>query len=148
MRSQIYLTQSPHPYVDRQSFCLSCYSHYLLAGIHHTALLIPGHSVSICPFFLGTIPISFSSFWSQVFAGDCHSWPSKGATSPNVVLSDQIPGRKPGGDGWWDTRNSKGRIPTSFPIFLGRVALGLRGTVHRNHSTLGQQCSEPHASRV
>lgn len=147
MRSQIYLTRSPHPYVDRQSFCLSCYSHYLLAGIHHTALLIPGHSVSICPFFLGTIPVSFSPFWPQVFAGDCHSWPSRGATSPSVALSDQIPGRKPDGGVGQDTRNSKGRIPTSFFILLG-TALGLRSTVRRNYSTLGQQCSEPHASRV
>lgn len=70
LRSQIYLTRSPHPYVDRQSFCLLCYSHYLLAGIHHTALLIPSHSVSISPFFLGTILISSSSFWPQVFVGD------------------------------------------------------------------------------
>lgn len=86
LRSQIYLTRSPHPYVDRQSFCLSCYSHYLLAGIHHTALLIPGHSVSISPFFLGTILISSTFFWPQVFVGDCHNWASKGATCPSVAL--------------------------------------------------------------
>lgn len=88
LRSQTDLPWSPHPYVDRQSFCLSCSSHYLLAEIHHTALLIPGHPVSICPFFLGTIPISSSSFWPQVFIGDCrHSWASKGATRPDVALS-------------------------------------------------------------
>lgn len=87
LRSQIYLTRSPHPCVARQSFCSPLYSHYLLAGIHHTALLIPGHFVSISPFFLGTILISSSPFWPQVFAGDCHTWASKGATCPSVAPS-------------------------------------------------------------
>ena len=96
LRRQIYLTRSPHPYVDRQSFCLPCYSHYLLAGIHHTALLIPSHSVSIFPFFLGTILIFSSSFWPQVFFGDGHNWASKGATYPNVVPSGWVLGRKSG----------------------------------------------------
>lgn len=66
LRSQIYLTRIPDSLCSQAILlCFSYYSHYLLAGIRHIALLIPGLPASSCFSSLGTVLIgtlSSSSF--------------------------------------------------------------------------------------